>query len=163
MAATHRTRSPRVASLIGTVALAASALTYATSTTVAAGAAACDSPGVSAKEIKIGALYPQTSEAFGSQFVPYGAGVRARLSYENDVNSGVNGRKLVYSEADDKGDLTANFAAARQLVDSEGVFMIVEASPASKGPSAKYLNQKGVPVTGWPINYVWGVYKAAPR
>jgi ABC-type branched-subunit amino acid transport system substrate-binding protein len=145
--------------LVGAAALAASMLTVATANVGAAGAASCDSPGVSAKEIKIGALYPQTSEAFGSQFLPYGAGVRARLAYENDANGGVNGRKLVYSEADDKGDLTANFAAARQLVDSEGVFMVIEATPASKGPSAKYLNQKGVPVTGWPINYVWGVYK----
>jgi ABC-type branched-subunit amino acid transport system substrate-binding protein len=145
--------------LVGTAALAASMLIVATASVGAAGAASCDSPGVSAKEIKIGALYPQTSEAFGSQFLPYGAGVRARLAYENDINGGVNGRKLVYSEADDKGDLTANFAAARQLVDSEGVFMVIEATPASKGPSAKYLNQKGVPVTGWPINYVWGVYK----
>lgn len=155
----HRVHPTRLTSLIGTVALAASLLTYATSSTVEAGAAACDSPGVSAKEIKIGALYPQTSEAFGSQFLPYGAGVRARLAYENATKGGVNGRKLVYSEADDKGDLTENFAAARELVDSEGVFMIIEASPASKGPSAKYLNQKGIPVTGWPINYVWGVYK----
>jgi len=159
MGTTTRTRPVRLAALVGTVAVLAGVVTVTTTNVVTAGAASCDSPGVTAKEIKIGALYPQTSEAFGSQFLPYGAGVRARLAYENDTNGGVNGRKLVYSEADDKGDLTANFAAARQLVDSEGVFMVVEASPASKGPSAKYLNQKGVPVTGWPINYVWGVYK----
>jgi len=157
MRTTTRTRPVRLASLVGTVALLAGVVTVTATHVVTAGAASCDSPGVTAKEIKIGALYPQTSEAFGSQFLPYGAGVRARLAYQNDTNGGVNGRKLVYSEADDKGDLTANFAAARQLVDSEGVFMVVEASPASKGPSAKYLNQKGVPVTGWPINYVWGV------
>ncbi|MCJ7439499.1 MAG: Leu/Ile/Val-binding protein (LIV-BP), partial [Acidimicrobiia bacterium] len=91
------TRPVRLAALVGTVALLAGVVTVTTTNVVTAGAASCDSPGVTAKEIKIGALYPQTSEAFGSQFRPYGPGVRARLALENDTNGGVNGRKLVYS------------------------------------------------------------------
>ena len=121
-------------------------------------AASCNSPGVTSSEIKAGVLYPKSGPEFGSQFLPFGAGVRARFGVEN-AKGGVGGRKLVATEADDQGDNTVNLASAKQLVQDQGVFGVIEASPASKGPSGQYLNQQGVPVTGWPINFVWGKYK----
>ena len=46
------------------------------SASVAGAQAKCDSPGVTADEIKVGVLHPQTGATFGAQFLPFGAGVK---------------------------------------------------------------------------------------
>lgn len=127
------------------------------SASVAGAQAKCDSPGVTADEIKVGVLHPQTGATFGAQFLPFGAGVKARLGAQNDAG-GVGGRKLVAVDADDQGDPTTNFAAARKLVEDDEVLGVVQASPAATGQSAPYFSREGIPVTGWPINFVWGKY-----
>lgn len=107
------------------------------------------SPGVDDDEIALGVLYPQ-SGAQGSQFGNLAAGVRARLAYEND-QGGVDGRILVAVEKDDGTDNGRNVTAARELVESDEVFGIIEASPNAPA-SSEYLNEQGVPVAGWAIN-----------
>ncbi len=146
-----------VAIATATVVMFAGATVAGARASTTAKGGACDSPGVTKNEIKVGLLYPQSGATFGAQFLPLGAGIRARLAAEN-AKGGVGGRELVAVEGDDGGDNTVNLAAARQLVDDEGVFGVIEASPSSKGPSAGFLNREGVPVTGWPINFVWGKY-----
>lgn len=116
---------------------------------------ACEAPGVTDTEITLGALYPKSGTT-ATQFVPFGAGALARIGVENE-KGGVNGRMLKLVESDDGNETARNLAGARELVESKGVFGIVEAAPRAPG-SAKYLAAEGVPVTGWPINYVWGLH-----
>lgn len=113
------------------------------------------SPGVSDTGISVGVLSPQSGDT-GTQFLPFASGVTARLEAENDTG-GVNGRMFEITEKDDGNEAATNLAAARELVDSDEVFGIIEASPRSPG-SAEFLNEEGIPVTGWAINSPWGTY-----
>ena len=119
-------------------------------------AADCDpSPGVTDTGIAVGVLSPQSGDT-GTQFLPFASGVTARLEAENAAG-GVNGRTFSITEKDDGNEAATNLAAARELVKSEEVFGIIEASPRSPG-SAEFLNDEGIPVTGWAINAPWGTY-----
>jgi branched-chain amino acid transport system substrate-binding protein len=73
--------------------------------------------------------------------------VQARFDIEN-AKGGVNGYKLETVAADDQNSETGNLAAARQLVESDNVFGIVEIT-VFPGGSGAYLKGKNVPVTGW--------------
>nr|MDT0666212.1 ABC transporter substrate-binding protein [Micromonospora sp. DSM 115978] len=104
----------------------------------------CVAPGVTAEQVKLGLLYPFTGNA-ATLFRPFRAGVDARLGVANEAG-GVHGRDVVYSWRDDESRPAANLAAARSLVDADGVFGIVESTSVATG-SAGYLNSQGVPVT----------------
>lgn len=108
-----------------------------------------ESPGVDDDEIELGVLYPQ-SGAQGAQFGSFASGVQARLGHQND-QGGVAGRALVAIDRDDGTDNNRNSTAARELVESDGVFGLIEASPNAPA-SSEYLNERGVPVVGWAIN-----------
>lgn len=146
----------------GSVVLAMAAATVAAPAAGAAGAARvatakCSSPGVDATSIKVGVLFPQSGDV-GVQFLNYGSGVKARLEAEN-ARGGIGGRKLELVSKDDANEATRNQAVAKELVESDKVFGIIEASPRAPG-SAAYLSAKGVPVTGWAINTPFGQYKS---
>lgn len=113
-------------------------------------------PGVTNSTIKIGAIIP-TSGPSAASFADILTGLKARIAEANQTHE-LGNRTIVLDAKDDGGDITRNTEAARQLVESDKVFMIVEASPVANG-SAQYLNQQGIPVTGWHLGLKeWSIY-----
>jgi ABC-type branched-subunit amino acid transport system substrate-binding protein len=115
----------------------------------------CNSPGVTADQVKLGLLYPFSGNA-STLFRPFRAGIDARLGVANDAG-GVHGREIVYTWRDDESREAGNLAAARSLVDSDQVFGIVESTSVATG-SAEFLHERGVPVTGASLEAPWTVY-----
>ncbi|HVB92323.1 MAG TPA: ABC transporter substrate-binding protein [Acidimicrobiales bacterium] len=111
--------------------------------------------GVTSTAIKVGAIFPVTGPQ-GPFFSAVGNGILARFHAQDD-SGGISGRKLELVTADDGDGMLANQSAAKFLV-SKNVFGVIEASTNSDGGSA-YLNQKGIPVTGWGITPAWGRYR----
>ena len=126
-------------------------------TTSAAPSTDCSKPdvGVGRDEIKVGGIYP-TSGPQGLFFAAVGNGIRARFAAEN-ASGGVGARRLNMVPADDGDGEVANLTAARQLVVTEQVFGVIEASTSSEG-GGKFLSDEHVPVTGWGITAAWGTY-----
>lgn len=113
-------------------------------------------PGITDTEIEVGGLFPESGPRAVS-FKPAEDGVRARFEKANQEGE-VGPRKLVFKPVDDASDAARNAEAARQLVESEKVFGIVEVSDQSEG-SARYLNEQGIPVTGWHVGRPpWSTY-----
>ena len=123
----------------------------ASPTTAAAAAgspATCTGPGISNGTIKVGVIQTASgSPQVAADFKWAQQIVQARFDIEN-AKGGVNGYKLETVAADDQNSETGNLAAARQLVESDNVFGIVEIT-VFPGGSGTYLKQKNVPVTGW--------------
>jgi branched-chain amino acid transport system substrate-binding protein len=114
-------------------------------------------PGVTDDTIKVGVLTIQSGPQ-GVTFAPSTEqGIKARIDEAN--NSGELGnRKIELVFKDDQANQANNLTAAQQLVEEENVFGIIEQSNVADG-SAKYLNQKKIPVTGWHIGQKeWGIY-----
>jgi branched-chain amino acid transport system substrate-binding protein len=113
-------------------------------------------PGVSNTAINVGAILPQSGPSAPS-FADSEKGMRARFDLAN--SSGELGkRKINFTVADDVGDPARNVTAAQRLVEQDNVFGIVENS-LSADASAKYLNQKGIPVAGWHLGLAaFGTY-----
>jgi len=120
-----------------------------------AGAGACDTPGVTPTEIKLGVVYPD-SGPLAATFAAARAGIDARIG-EANAAGGIRGRRIAYEWRDDAGDPAADLTATRQLVENENVFGIV-AVTAAFSASAPYLSQKNVPVTGMAAEPVWSEY-----
>ncbi len=119
----------------------------ASTTTAAAANVAC-SPGASSTAVKIGLInWISGNPAYAGFFQPGTAGAQARIAAQNAAG-GVNGRQLSVDVGDDGGDTTMNLATARRLVESDGVFGIIEFPPSGQGSGA-YLEQQGIPVVGW--------------
>ena len=123
----------------------------ASPTTAAAAAgspATCTGPGISNGTIKVGVIQTASgSPQVAADFKWAQQIVQARFDIEN-AKGGVNGYKLETVAADDQNSETGNLAAARQLVESDNVFGIVEIT-VFPGGSGAYLKGKNVPVTGW--------------
>ncbi|MEN3272094.1 MAG: branched-chain amino acid transport system substrate-binding protein, partial [Actinomycetota bacterium] len=119
-------------------------------------AAQCNDPGVTASQITVGGIYPQSGQQ-GGFFKAVGSGVLARFHAENEAG-GVDGRQLKFTTADDGDGELANLNAARHLVVDDHVFGVIEGSTNSDG-SGRFLKEEGVPVTGWGITSAWGQYK----
>ena len=67
-------------------------------------------------------------------------------------------RKITLVVRDDAADQTRNAEGARDLVERQKVFGIIEDTSKSNG-SAKYLNEQGVPVAGWHVGVAaWSIY-----
>jgi branched-chain amino acid transport system substrate-binding protein len=119
--------------------------------------APCTSPGVSSGEIKVGLVYAQSGN-IAAQYAAFGTGIQARFNEENN-KGGIGGRKLVIVAKDDANDATRNLEAAKQLIESDKVFGVIEGAPRAEGGAA-YLNQNAVPVTGFTTgSVVWGKYR----
>jgi branched-chain amino acid transport system substrate-binding protein len=109
-----------------------------------AGAAAASDPGVTAKEIKLGYISPETGAA--ASISKNGIkGFEARIKAQNAAG-GCNGRKITYVTKDD-GSGAGNLTAAKDLVENEGVFAVVEQSPFAF-LAYRYLQDNGVPMIG---------------
>ena len=110
---------------------------------VAAPAIAAGQPGVTAKEIKIGAIFPFSGPASSIGLV--GRGVVAYTQYIND-RGGVNGRKINYIAMDDSYSPPKAVEHARKLVESDEIsFMFSQLGTPGISATAKYLTAKGVP------------------
>ncbi|WP_235463155.1 MULTISPECIES: ABC transporter substrate-binding protein [Frankia] len=138
-------------SLIGLVACTASE-----DSTGRTGTAACATPGITETEIKAGVLFPDTGP-FAHSMRAFRAGIDARFG-EANAAGGVNGRKIVYSWRDDVSDPQLNLAAARELVQKEEVFGIIEGLGAVSG-SAQYLADLNVPIVGLGAEPVWAAHE----
>src|SRR4051812_6159282 len=103
-------------------------------------------PGVTGTTIKIGAIIP-TSGPSAQSFADILGGLKARIAKANQTGE-LGARKFVLDAKDDGGDVTRNTEVARQLVESDKVFAVVEGSPVANG-SAQYLHDHAIPVTGW--------------
>ncbi|EFC79408.1 ABC-type branched-chain amino acid transport systems periplasmic component-like protein [Parafrankia sp. EUN1f] len=112
-------------------------------------------PGVTDDTINLGMILSDTGTA-ASQAIGARAGADARFSSQNEAG-GVHGRKIVYDLRDDQSDQGENLAAAKNLVEKEGVFGVFSATSVSTG-SAEYLHSARVPVFGLAMEAAWGTY-----
>jgi branched-chain amino acid transport system substrate-binding protein len=120
----------------------------ASATTAGGSPATCTGPGISNGTIKVGVIQSASGDpTVAADFKWAQQIVQARFDIEN-AKGGVNGYKLETVAADDQNSATGNLAAARQLVEQDNVYGIVELTVYPNGGSA-YLTGKNVPVTGW--------------
>ena len=108
-----------------------------------AGAAGTATPGVTAKQIVLGATGPLTGAE--SQYQPVLSGAQAYFSYVND-HGGVLGRKIVYKVEDDAYDPVQTVQLTQKLVEQENVFAIVNSIGTEHALAVReYLNERKVP------------------
>ncbi|WP_241245637.1 MULTISPECIES: ABC transporter substrate-binding protein [Protofrankia] len=107
-------------------------------------------------EVKAGLLYSDSGPG-ASPVHGFRSGVQARFELAN-AEGGVNGRKLTYAWRDDATDPSVNLIGARQLVENEEVFGVMEGLQAGSG-SAQYLDEKGIPVTGFAGEAAWSEHQ----
>jgi branched-chain amino acid transport system substrate-binding protein len=105
-------------------------------------------PGVTDTEIKVGAIAIE-SGPFALSFGPALDGIKARIAKANEEKE-LGDRTITLVTRDDTGDQTRNQEVARDLVEQEKVFGIIETSNTSNG-SADYLADKAIPVAGWHV------------
>ncbi len=109
---------------------------------------ACTGPGISNGTLTVGVIQQTTGNPLVVLDFQYAIDtVNARFAMQN-AQGGVDGLQLKAVAADDGGTTTQNLSAARQLVEQDHVFGIVEIS-IEPGGSGDYLKSKGIPVTGW--------------
>lgn len=114
-------------------------------------------PGVGDTEIRVGTIAVESGPS-ATSFGPALDGIKARIEKANEERE-LGDRTITLVTRDDTGDQTRNAEVARDLVEQEGVFAIIEASNASAG-SAEYLNEQGVPVAGWHVGVPeWAIYE----
>jgi ABC-type branched-subunit amino acid transport system substrate-binding protein len=103
--------------------------------------------GVSGNTITVGGLVT------ASQFPGIDKAVQARFDQANQNHEIPGGRTIKYvPSASDQGTPDGALAAARQLVEQDGVFAVVPAMSVFSGPGlTQYLNGRQVPVVGWGI------------
>ncbi len=114
-------------------------------------------PGVTDTEILVGAIAIESGPQ-ATSFGPALEGIRARIEKANQEGE-LGNRRITLVTRDDTGDQTRNAEVARDLVEQQGVFGIIETSSAAAG-SAEYLHDQGVPVAGWHVGVpAWSVYE----
>ena len=101
-------------------------------------------PGVTAKAIKLGYIYPASGVA--ASISQNGIkGFQARIDRQNAAG-GVNGRKIEYEAIDDMSS-GANLTAAQDLVENRDVFAVVNQSPFAF-LTYRWLLEHDVPMIG---------------
>ena len=106
-------------------------------------AMAADAPGVTATEIKVGAIFP-----FSGPASALGAVGKSLIAYVNLINDngGVNGRKINLIAMDDSYSPPKAVEHTRKLVESDEVaFMFSTLGTPSNRALAKYLAAKKIP------------------
>jgi branched-chain amino acid transport system substrate-binding protein len=100
-------------------------------------------PGVTAKQIVLGATGPLTGPA--AQYKPVLTGAKAYFDYVN-AHGGVYGRKIVYTIEDDSYDPSRTASLTSKLVEQDDVFAIFNSVGTEHALAVReYLNQKRVP------------------
>jgi branched-chain amino acid transport system substrate-binding protein len=112
-------------------------------------------PGVTDSSIKIGVIAPETGPQAAS-FSDAITGIKARVAKAN-ADAELGSRKVDLVVRDDAADQTKNLQQVRDLVENAKVWAIIEVTSASGGGAA-YLNQHGIPVTGWHVGVpAWSI------
>ncbi|MHC2332916.1 ABC transporter substrate-binding protein [Bradyrhizobium sp. USDA 4454] len=107
---------------------------------------AAETPGVTAKEIRVGGIFPFSGPASAIGLV--GRGILAYVQSVND-RGGISGRKINYIAYDDAYSPPKAVEHARKLVESDEVaFMFSQLGTPGNTATAKYLKSKGVPAIG---------------
>ncbi|EFC86013.1 ABC-type branched-chain amino acid transport systems periplasmic component-like protein [Parafrankia sp. EUN1f] len=119
-------------------------------------AESCVAPGVTADQVRIGFVYPDTGTDAGA-FSAARGGVEARVGLANE-QGGINGRQVSYEWRDDQMSTETNRRVVGELVDDVGVAGLVATSFTMSG-SAAFLAERGVPVTGAGTEPVWSQYE----
>jgi branched-chain amino acid transport system substrate-binding protein len=114
-----------------------------------AGAATASAPGVTATTVKVGILSDLTGPA-ASTFADAPAAMEARFKQFNAAG-GVDGRKITWVVADTTSSPSGAETAAKDLVQTQGVFLVAPDSALLFGGTS-YLQQAGVPVLGYPVD-----------
>ncbi|WP_158230834.1 ABC transporter substrate-binding protein [Frankia sp. CcI49] len=112
-----------------------------------------DTPGVRPGQLELGAIFPDTG-ALSGPFRASRTGIEARIGLAN-ATGGVHGRQILFEWRDDESSGEKNLVAARDLVENSGAFGLIETTAVASG-SADYLTSVNVPVTGMPVEPVWG-------
>jgi len=126
-----------------------SSSTTGAGTAAAAGGSGGSTPGVSSSTIKIGLLTSFTGP-LAATFATVPTGFDARIALQN-AEGGVDGRKIQVVNGDDQGSATAALAAAKTLVEQDGVFAVGGLGTYEFAASS-YLQQQNVPVVGYSID-----------
>ncbi len=103
-----------------------------------------NAPGVTNDSVTVGFISSETGVA-SSNFVGADKGCKARIGAEN-AKGGVNGRKIELETVDDKSS-GANLTGAKDLVENQGAFTVVNDSPFAF-LSYRYLVDGKVPMIG---------------
>jgi len=115
--------------------------------------ATANAPGVTASEIRVGALATITGP-LSSGFGDIVHGVQGYFDMVN-AQGGVDGRKLVLADvANDGGSPTNDTTEARDLVEQDHVFAIVGVGTPFFTAST-YLAQTGTPTFGYVVSSAW--------
>jgi branched-chain amino acid transport system substrate-binding protein len=140
----HGTR--RVAIIVTVLALLAAWVAVSTPSG-ATTQSAVRSAGTVGDTITVGGLVTATN------FPEAGKAAQARFDQANKNHEIPGGRTIKFvPAASDQGTPDGSLAAARQLVEQDGVFAVVPAASVFSGPGlTTYLNSKQVPVVGWGI------------
>lgn len=101
--------------------------------------------GVTAGEVRFGALYPDTG-AGSRHSLAFRAGIDARLGVAN-ADGGVHGRQIHYDWRDDESTSDGARRAARELVERAHSFAVVATSGIA-ADAMTYLDERGVPIIG---------------
>ncbi|WP_214413089.1 ABC transporter substrate-binding protein [Sphaerisporangium fuscum] len=119
----------------------------------AGGGTAPGGEGVTATTVRVGAVLTRTS-ASGYSTKDAEIGARARFERAN-AQGGVNGRRIEFVGAeDDNQDAAKGDAAAKKLVQKDGVFAVVPVHAPNFGGAA-FLEQSKVPWFGWATGPQW--------
>ena len=115
------------------------------------GAATIGRPGVTASEVRVGGV---ATGGLGGRYSSAFDGVQAYFDVVN-AKGGVFGRDLVLARrVYDRGEVSTNAAANRQLVRGQRVFAVLpESTQVFAG--ARYLANEGIPTFGWNVNPEW--------
>ncbi|MCK9892992.1 ABC transporter substrate-binding protein [Frankia sp. AgB32] len=113
-------------------------------------------PGVTADEVKVGLIVPNTGP-IAPAFTSARAAVQARISAANAAG-GINGRRIVLTVQDDGSTAAGNLVAARDLIDHQDVFGLIEMTAVATG-SAQFLDTADVPVTGVATEAEWARHR----
>jgi len=144
MGGTEVRRNSRRAVRVGIGLAVTALLATAGLSTVGGAAVPAADPGITAKTITLGYIYPATGAA--ASISQNGIkGFEARIARQN-AEGGVNGRKIEYETIDDQSS-GANLTGAQDLVENRHVFAVVNQSPFAF-LSWRWLLEHGVPMVG---------------
>ncbi|HEY3942855.1 MAG TPA: ABC transporter substrate-binding protein [Acidimicrobiales bacterium] len=115
----------------------------------AAGSPGAGAPGVTGSSVKVGVISDLTG-AGASTFADSVDSMEARFKQVN-AQGGVDGRKITWAVGDTESSPTSAETAAKDLVQSKGVFLVASVSALLFG-GAPFLQQAGVPVLGYAVD-----------
>ncbi|MDO8732561.1 MAG: ABC transporter substrate-binding protein [Actinomycetota bacterium] len=110
-------------------------------------------PGVSATQVKVGIVFPNSGAA-APTFAEFDKAAQLRFEQEN-AKGGVNGRQIVTTVYDDMSDGSRQSTVATKAIDQDQMYGLLHASQADT--MFTMLHEKNVPVVGLAIQPAYSV------